>query len=93
MDYSFEKISSVANEEGLAKAFIYYSSFINPSPKKYYPRKGMYSKQNAQLRSKNLNYNTQLTEWKKSKLFPFFLELGFSRTELNEAWKVSVFKK
>jgi SOS response regulatory protein OraA/RecX len=47
----------------------------------------------GQVTVPNTNYNKELTEWKKTKLFPFFLERGFSKEELNEAWKVSVFKK
>lgn len=93
METPSEMILRVVSERGLSTALHYFSSLINQSPKKYYPRKGMYSRQNAQLRSKNLSYNTELTEWKSTKLFPFFLGLGFSKTELNEAWKVSVFKK
>jgi SOS response regulatory protein OraA/RecX len=47
----------------------------------------------GQVTVHNSNYNKELTEWKKTKLFPFFLEHGFSKEELNEAWKESVFKK
>jgi SOS response regulatory protein OraA/RecX len=47
----------------------------------------------GQVTVPNPDYNKELTEWKKTKLFPFFLERGFSKEELNEAWKVSVFKK
>jgi hypothetical protein len=77
----------------LAKAFHHYSAFISQAPKKYYPRVGMYSKQNAQLRTKNVNYSTELTKWKVDKLFPFFLSNGYTTKELNEAWKISIFKK
>lgn len=86
------KVLEIAKED-LAKAMHYYSTFIFIAPKKHYPRIGMYSKQNAQLRTKNPNYSTQLTEWKKSKLFPFFLSNGYTTQTLNEAWKNSIFKK
>lgn len=80
-------------QSDLSKAMHYYSAFISTAPKKYYPRKGMYSKQNAQLRIKNVNYSSQLTNWKNTKLFPFFLENGYTAKTLNEAWKASIFKK
>lgn len=86
------KVLEIAKEK-LANAMHYYSIFIFPAPKKHYRRNGMYSKQNAQLRAKNLNYSTQLTNWKKNKLFPFFLANGYTTQALNEAWKISVFKK
>ena len=86
------KVLEIAKED-LAKAMHYYSALICVAPKKHYPKKGMYSKQNAQLRSKNLKYSTQLTEWKNTKLFPFFLSNGYTTQALNDAWKNSIFKK
>ena len=94
METQSEMILRVVSEEGLPKAMGYFSVFVNSSPKKkirinayntYTPK--------GQMMALNPNYKSQLVEWKNTKLFPFFLGLGFSKTELNEAWKVSVFKK
>ena len=94
---STERVSKVlmsVTEEGLRKAMMYYSSLISPAPK----RRNRTNMGNTytpvgQVTVPNTNYNKELTEWKNTKLFPFFLEHGFSKEELNEAWKVSVFKK
>jgi hypothetical protein len=89
-----EKVLSVVNEEGLSKGMLYYSSLISNAPKK----RNQTNMGNAytpvgQVTRPNPNFNKELTVWKNTKLFPFFLERGFSREELNAAWKVSIFKK
>jgi hypothetical protein len=93
MTQDIERILNVVKEEGLSKAMLYYSSFICSSPKKHFSRKGMFSKQNAGLRIKNVNYGKELTQWKKNKLFPFFLEHGFTKEQIKEAWNKSIFAK
>jgi hypothetical protein len=96
MDMS-ERVSKVltsVNEEGLRRAMMYYSSLINPAPKeRIRTNMGNTYTPAGQVTLSNSNYKKELTQWKTNKLFPFFLERGFSREELNEAWKVSVFKK
>jgi hypothetical protein len=88
------KVLTEAKEAGLHRGMLYYGSFISPAPK----RRNRTNMGNTytpvgQVTVPNPDYNKELTEWKKTKLFPFFLERGFSKEELNEAWKVSVFKK
>ena len=94
MDSPSEKILKVVSEEGLPKALHYYSTFINSAPKKKVASNGYntYTPKGSMM-VHNPNFKSQLVVWKTTKLFPFFLELGFSKTELNEAWKVSIFKK
>jgi hypothetical protein len=94
METQSEMILRVVSEEGLPKAMGYFSAFVNSSPKKKI-RTNVYNTYTpkGQGMTHNPNYKSQLVEWKNTKLFPFFLGLGFNKTELNEAWKVSVFKK
>ena len=94
METPSEKILKVVSEEGLPKAMGYFSAFINSSPKKKIPTNGYNTyTPKGQMVVHNPDFKSQLVEWKTNKLFPFFLELGFSKGELNEAWKVSIFKK
>jgi hypothetical protein len=89
-----EKVLNVVSEESLSKGMLYYSSLISKAPQKR-NRVNMGNRYTpvGQMTRPNPNYNKELTVWKNTKLFPFFLERGFSREELNEAWKVSIFKK
>jgi hypothetical protein len=94
MNELVSKVLTIVNEEGLRRAMMYYSSLISPAPKRRNrTNMGNTYTPAGQVTVHNSNYNKELTEWKKTKLFPFFLEHGFSKEELNEAWKESVFKK
>lgn len=88
------KVLEIAKKEGLHRGMLYYSSFINSAPKKRNRINGYnkYTPQ-GQMTRINPNYKKELTAWKNMHLFPFFLENGYNRQELNESWKVSVFKK
>jgi hypothetical protein len=89
-----ERVLTVAKEEGLSKAMLYYSSFINKAPNRRIRTNGYntYTPQ-GQMTRPNSNYNKELTQWKKNKLFPFFIEHGYSKAELVVAFSNSVFKK
>jgi hypothetical protein len=85
------KVLMIVTEEGLRKAMMYYSSLISPAPKERI-QINAYNKY-GWISEVNKSYAKELTVWKNTKLFPFFLERGFSKEELNEAWKNSIFKK
>jgi len=84
LDTSFTK--------GLSNAFVEFSSRISPSPKKRNRTNGYnsFTPQGA-MTTKNDSYKSQIQEWKKTKLFPYFLELGFTKEEISSAWKISSF--
>jgi hypothetical protein len=88
-----EKVLGIAVEEGLPRALGYYSLLIAPAPK---PRVGTngYNKYTpqGQMTVKNTNYNKELTAWKKTKLFPFFLEHGYTKEQMVDAYNKSIFK-
>ena len=88
-----EKVLGIAVEEGLPRALGYYSLLINPAPK---PRVGTngYNKYTpqGQMTVKNTSYNKELTAWKKTKLFPFFLEHGYTKEQIVDAYNKSIFK-
>lgn len=81
-----------AKSEGISKAMGYYSIFVSASPKRKI-QANIFNTVKGVVSIYNQDYNSQLLEWKKNKLFPYFLELGFTKNDLNEAWKNSVFKK
>jgi hypothetical protein len=88
------KVLTEAKEAGLHRGMLYYGSFICGAPgHRLRTRMGNTHTPAGHVTVPNPNYNKELTEWKKTKLFPFFLEHGFGREELNEAWKKSVWKK
>ena len=94
MDNPTEMILRKVKEEGLPKAMGYFSTFVKSAPKKRIPTLAYNTyTPKVQGTAHNPNFKSQLVVWKNEKLFPFFLELGFSKKELNDAWKVSVFKK
>jgi len=88
-----EKVLDIAAVEGLSRALGYYSLLLYPAPKprirtnmgnKYTPA--------GQVTVTNTNYRKELTAWKKNKLFPFFIEQGFTKEQLTEAYNKSIFK-
>ena len=94
MEYRIEKVLGIAVEEGLSRAMGYYSSLISSAPKQrisanvyntYTPK--------GQGTVWNNNYRKELTVWKKTKLFPFFLQHGYTKEQITEAYNKSVFKK
>lgn len=87
-----QMILEKAKSEGISKAMGYYSIFVSASPKRKY-QANLYNTVKGRVSIYNQDYNSQLVKWKKNKLFPFFLNLGFTKDQLNEAWKNSVFKK
>ena len=93
MNNRIEKVLGIAVEEGLPRAMGYYSLLISPAPKprirtnmgnKYTPA--------GQVTVPNTNYNKELTVWKKTKLFPFFLEHGYTTEQITDAYNKSIFK-
>jgi len=93
MNDRIEKVLGIAVEEGLPRAMGYYSLLIDPAPKprirtnmgnKYTPA--------GQVTVPNTNYNKELTVWKKTKLFPFFLEHGYTKEQIVDAYNKSIFK-
>jgi len=92
MENHRQYIIEVASVKGLNSAFIEFSSKVFPSPKKR-NRTNKYNSYTPQgsMTAKNESYKTQIQEWKKSKLFPYFLELGFKKEEISFAWKNSLF--
>ena len=87
------KVLSIVAEEGLYKGMSYYSLLINPAPKPRLVTNG-YNKYTPQgsMTVPNTNYRKELTVWKKNKLFPFFIEQGFTKEQLTEAYNKSIFK-
>lgn len=86
-----EKVLTEAKEVSLERGLLYFSGFISIAPKRRI-WVNVYNKY-GQRSELNKSYAKELTAWKNTKLFPFFLANGWSRVELNEAWKKSVFKK
>jgi len=87
------KVLSMVEEEGLHKAMGYYSLLIAPAPKPRLRTNGYnkYTPQ-GQMTVPNTNYRKELTVWKKTKLFPFFLEHGYTKEQITEAYNKSIFK-
>jgi hypothetical protein len=74
---------------GLHRAFYAYSYRINRMPNKYNSTNaGNKYTPIGRVMAKNESYTKQLTAWKKEHLFPYFLNLGYTLPELNEAWKL-----
>ena len=96
MTYTEEvtKVLTEAKEAGLHRGMLYYGSFICKAPgHRLSTRMGNTHTPAGQVTVPNPNYKKELTIWRNTKLFPFFLEHGFSTIELNEAWNKSVWKK
>ena len=93
MDDRIEKVLGIAVEEGLPRAMGYYSLLINPAPKPRLRTNGYnkYTPQ-GQMTVPNTNYRKELTVWKKTKLFPFFLEQGYTMEQITDAYNKSIFK-
>jgi hypothetical protein len=88
-----EKVLGIAVEEGLPRAMGYYSLLIAPAPKPRIRTNGYnkYTPQ-GQMTVKNTNYNKELTVWKKTMLYPFFLEHGYTKEQIVDAYNKSIFK-
>jgi len=88
-----EKVLDIAAVEGLSRALGYYSLLIDPAPKPRTRTSGYnkYTPQ-GQMTVTNTNYRKELTTWKNNKLFPFFIEQGFTKEQLTEAYNKSIFK-
>jgi hypothetical protein len=80
-------------ELGLPRAMGYYSLLIAPAPKPRLVTNGYnkYTPQ-GQMTVPNTNYRKELTVWKKTKLFPFFLEHGYTKEQITDAYNKSIFK-
>ena len=87
------KVLGMVEELGLPRAMGYYSLLIAPAPKPRLVTNGYnkYTPQ-GQMTVKNTNYNKELTAWKKTKLFPFFLEHGYTKEQIVDAYNKSIFK-
>lgn len=94
MEYRIEKVLNIAMEVGLTSAMGYYSLLINPAPKPRL-RTNVYNTYTPKGQGTvwNNNYRKELTVWKKTKLFPFFLQHGYTKEQITEAYNKSVFKK
>jgi hypothetical protein len=88
-----EKVLGIAVEEGLPRAMGYYSLLISPAPKPRIRTNG-YNKYTPQgsMTVPNTNYRKELTVWKKTMLFPFFLEHGYTKEQITDAYNKSIFK-
>jgi hypothetical protein len=88
-----EKVLDIATVEGLSRALGYYSLLIAPAPKPRIRTSGYnkYTPQ-GQMTVINTNYNKELTAWKNNKLFPFFIEHGYTKEQLVDAYNKSIFK-
>jgi len=88
-----EKVLGIAVELGLPRAMGYYSLLINPAPKPRIKTNGYnkYTPQ-GQMTVKITNYNKELTAWKKTMLYPFFLEHGYTTEQIKDAYNKSIFK-
>lgn len=93
MNDRIEKVLGIAVELGLPRAMGYYSLLISPAPKPRIKTSGYnkYTPQ-GQMMVPNVNYNKELTVWKKTKLFPFFLEHGYTKEQIVDAYNKSIFK-
>jgi hypothetical protein len=80
-------------ELGLPRAMGYYSLLVSPAPKPRLVTNG-YNKYTPQgsMTVPNTNYRKELTVWKKTKLFPFFLEHGYTKEQIVDAYNKSIFK-
>ena len=93
MDDRIEKVLGIAVEEGLPHAMGYYSLLIAPAPKPRIRTNGYnkYTPQ-GQMMVPNTNYRKELTVWKKTMLYPFFLEHGYTMEQITDAYNKSIFK-
>ena len=93
MDDRIEKVLGIAVEEGLPRAMGYYSLLIAPAPKPRIRTNGYnkYTPQ-GQMMVPNTNYRKELTVWKKTMLYPFFLEHGYTMEQITDAYNKSIFK-
>lgn len=93
MDDRIEKVLGIAVEEGLPRAMGYYSLLIAPAPKPRIRTNGYnkYTPQ-GQMMVPNTNYRKELTVWKKTMLYPFFLEHGYTMEQITDAFNKSIFK-
>lgn len=93
MNDRIEKVLGIAVGEGLPRAIGYYSLLIDPAPKPRI-RTNAYNTYTpkGQMMVPNNNYRKELTVWKKTKLFPFFLEHGYTKEQITEAYNKSIFK-
>ena len=87
MNDRINKVLDIVAEEGLYKGVIYYSSLIAPAPK---PRLrtnvyNIYTPIGTGTVVNN-NYNKEMTVWKKEKLLPFFIQHGFTKEQITEAY-------
>lgn len=87
------KVLSMVVEEGLPQAMGYYSLLISPAPKPRLVTNG-YNKYTTQgqMTVPNPNYRKELTVWRKTKLYPFFIEQGYTKEQIKEAYNKSIFK-
>ena len=93
MDDRIEKVLGIAVELGLPRAMGYYSLLIAPAPKPRIRTNGYnkYTPQ-GQMMVPNTNYRKELTVWKKTILYPFFLEHGYTKEQIVDAFNKSIFK-
>lgn len=93
MEHIKLEIIKAAEEKSLAHAFLIYASYFN-CPKERHQTNGYNTyTPKGHMTVKNENFKKEIVEWKSKKLFPYFLELGFSKKDLAEAWKESYWRK
>ena len=89
-----EKTLTVAKEEGLHKGMLHYSMFVSSAPKKRNrTNMGNTYTPAGQVTEPNTNYRKEMTVWKSTKLFPFFMENGYTKEQITDAFNKSVFVK
>jgi hypothetical protein len=93
METRIEWILTAVKERSLFHAFHEYSSLICSAPQ-IRLRTNVYNKYTpiGHATVKNPNYNAEITKWKREKLFPWFIEQGFDKKDLSDAWKLWVKK-
>ena len=94
MEYRIKQVLDMVVEEGLTRGMLYYSILISPAPKQRI-KANVYNTYTPKGQGTvyNTNYNKELTVWKKNQLFPFFLQHGYTKEQITEAYNKSSFKK
>lgn len=89
-----EKVLTIAKEEGLHRGMLYYSTLVSSAPKsRHRTNMGNTYTPAGQVTVPNPNYRKEITVWKNTKLFPFFMENGYTKEQIRDAFNKSVFVK
>jgi hypothetical protein len=85
-----EVILNAGKRVSLMRAIAEYSSRIAQAPQSRLriPNVGNRFTPVGGMHQKNPEFGKQLLQWKVSKLFPYLLELGFTKAEISEGYKM-----